>query len=218
MTESKTHAPVAVSRRTGQEPLTAGGVPLGPSLIEFWQWSSSDLSNNALRGVLAEYLVALAVGAAQGVRAGWGAFDLTTPSGIRVEVKSSSRWHSWFQKLPSIVQFGIQPTRAWDPETNELAAEAKRQADVYVFAVLGCEDKRHLDPLNCDQWSFYVLPATTLNERFRVQKMLTLRAIEALDAGPHDFAALATAIQGAGSLGLASSSPPDCTAPGRADI
>lgn len=45
----------------------------------------SDLTNNATRGLLAEYRVAVAVGAAGGVRSGRDAYDVVTPSGIRVE-------------------------------------------------------------------------------------------------------------------------------------
>ena len=55
--------PIIPTRYTGDEPL-----PLGVSLLDFWQWLGSDLVSNAFRGLLAEYLVALAVGAADGAR------------------------------------------------------------------------------------------------------------------------------------------------------
>lgn len=201
MSAALPHPPLVITRRSGHESLTAGGKPIGPTLLDFWQWSASDLSNNAMRGVLAEFLVASAVGVAEGVRAGWDAYDLTTPSGITVEVKSSSPWQSWFQKVPSVVQFAIRPTRAWDATTNELAIEARRQANVYVFAVLQCDEKSQLDPLDCDQWSFYVLPASTLNERFVAQKMVTLNTLRGVGADNVAFAELSAAIERAGENG-----------------
>ena len=47
---------------TGNEPLTENGNRLGPSLIDFWRWSISDLVDNTTRGALAEFIVACALG------------------------------------------------------------------------------------------------------------------------------------------------------------
>ena len=53
---------VDVGRKTGDE-VFCGGIGLdGLSLKEFWRWYSSDLVSNATRGILAEYLVAVALG------------------------------------------------------------------------------------------------------------------------------------------------------------
>lgn len=51
----------ASGRRSGGEGFHATGRPLGFDLLSFWQWSCSDLVGNALRGLVAEYLVARAV-------------------------------------------------------------------------------------------------------------------------------------------------------------
>jgi hypothetical protein len=48
----------------------------------------------------------------------------------------------------------VPKTRAWDPIANLQSHTAQRQADVYVFALLKHQDKRSLDPLNLDQWTF----------------------------------------------------------------
>lgn len=47
---------------TGNEHFTYEGMPAGILLNDFWAWSSSDLLNNTLRGALAEFLVASAIG------------------------------------------------------------------------------------------------------------------------------------------------------------
>lgn len=57
-----------VTRKIGSEQFFSELAPAGFNLISFWQWPSSDLMGNALRGVLAEYIVASAVGCSAGVR------------------------------------------------------------------------------------------------------------------------------------------------------
>lgn len=168
-------------RKSGDELLTVSGRPLGVTLLDFWRWSSSDLVSNATRGVLAEFIVASALGIKlDGVRDEWGAFDLTTPEGIRVEVKSSAYIQSWSQRNLSLIMFRVPKTRAWDADTNVQEKEARRQAQVYVFALLAHQDKSSIDPLNVDQWRFFVLPAKVLDARTRSQHSITLRSLEKL--------------------------------------
>src|SRR5215210_1450365 len=128
--------PLKVTRKTGDEQFYRTGCLLNLSLLSFWQWSASDLVSNATRGILAEYIVANALGLADGVRAQWDAFDLLTKDGIKIEVKSASYLQSWYHKKLSAITFGIRPTRLWTASANEVAKELKRQADIYVFCVL----------------------------------------------------------------------------------
>ena len=189
------HPPLEVVTRSGDEPFASEGKAIGARLLDFWRWSSSDLADNATRGVLAEYLVALAVGAVTRPRGSWDSYDLLSPSGIKIEVKSASRWQTWYQKRPSQLIFGIGPTHGWSAETGEFAAEARRQADVYVFAVLESGSKPELDPLNLDQWRFYVLPSGTLDERAPTQKSIGLRGIIEFGARECRFAGLRGTIE-----------------------
>jgi hypothetical protein len=150
-----------VAPKTGQETFEHNGKRLELSLIDFWRWSASDLVSNATRGILAEFIVASALGITKGgigVRSEWDAFDLQTSDGIKIEVKSAAYLQSWYHKNLSTISFGIRPTTGWDGKTNEHSAELKRQADIYVFCVLHHQEKDSLDPLNLDQWKFYILP------------------------------------------------------------
>ncbi len=88
--------PIAVERRKGNEAFYDGARKLGFSLMEFRQWSASDLVSNATRGVLAEYIVAQELGVAVGVREEWAAYDLTSKSGTPIEVKSVAYIQSWY--------------------------------------------------------------------------------------------------------------------------
>jgi len=175
MLENETgFAQLNVARKTGDERFYRNGNLLDLTLHNFWQWSASDLVSNTTRGILAEYIVANALGLADGVRAAWDAFDLLTKDGIKIEVKSAAYLQSWYHKKLSAITFGIRPTRLWDASTNRLATELKRQADIYVFCVLDHKEKDSLDSLNLDQWEFYILRASILDEKFPTQKTIGL--------------------------------------------
>ena len=64
---------IPVTRKTGHEPFHHNGKTYLPTLLDFWQWSCSDLVNNVLRGQLAEFLVACALGVAEETQPGWNA-------------------------------------------------------------------------------------------------------------------------------------------------
>jgi hypothetical protein len=93
--------------------------------------------DNTERGVLAEFIVPTALGIpADGVREGWAAWDLTTPGGVRVEVKSAAYLQSWAQKKLSRISFSTPRTLTWDADGRGFADVAWRHAHVYVFALL----------------------------------------------------------------------------------
>ena len=188
-----------VIRRSGAEKFRAGADELGFDLLSFWQWSCSDLLSNAARGVVAEFLVARALGiAADGVRHEWAAYDLETKEGVMVEVKSAAYLQRWHQDQLSRISFVVPKTRAWDPHTNRLSEEVARQAQVYVFALLAHQDKATVDPLDLNQWIFYVLPTAALNNRTRSQHSITLRTLHEISGGPVVYGDLrATVMQAA---------------------
>lgn len=76
----------------GNEKFTLDGNDTGISVSEFWSWAYSDLLNNTLRGVLAEFLVKKSFSflppPREILRTDWTPYDLTSPSGRRIEVKS----------------------------------------------------------------------------------------------------------------------------------
>ncbi len=173
--------PIKATRKNGSDPIHDAGRPLGFDLNDFWRWASSDLVSNVTRGVVAEYLVAKAVGLnPDAVRVEWDAYDLTSPEGIKIEVKSAAYIQSWHQPDYSRISFRVPKTLGWDAETNVEAEEAKRHAEVYVLCLLKNRDQESLDPLDVSQWDFYVLPTSVLNERKRSQHSITLPSLEKL--------------------------------------
>jgi hypothetical protein len=187
---------LSVPPKRGDEFFCSDGAPLGCCLQDFWRWSVSDLVSNATRGRLAEFIVAKALGTStESAREEWAAFDLQTPTGIKVEVKSAAYVQSWHQKQLSSITFVTRKTRAWDPDTNVQSGDSKRQADVYVFALLAHTDKATVDPLNLDQWRFYVLPTSTLDSRTRSQHSITLKSLEGLCSESVSYADLPKAVE-----------------------
>jgi hypothetical protein len=187
---------LTVTRKEGKEPFHINGNALDFDLLSFWRWSASDLVSNATRGIVAEYIVARALGLAQsGVRDEWATFDLETASGIKVEVKSAAYVQSWHQKQLSSIAFLTPKTRAWNADTNIWSRESKRHADVYVFALLAHTDKATIDPLNLAQWRFYVLPTTVIDARKRSQHSITLKSLEGLCSGAVTYADLPKTVE-----------------------
>jgi hypothetical protein len=184
-----------VKRRSGAEPFTCGGAPVGFDLLSFWQWASSDLASNILRGVLAEYLVSQALGVASGLRDPWQAYDIVSPGGLTIEVKSAAYLQSWWQRSHSAISFTVRETRAWSAGTNALATTAQRQAALYVFALLGHRDKATLNPLDLDQWEFYLVPSRVLAERVGAAKQLTFKRLLSLRPDKVGFCELGSAIR-----------------------
>ena len=154
------------NRLIGDEPLHSGGNPIRSeeTVLNFWQWSASDLIDNTQRGALAEYIVALAVGAADDTRRpGWTSYDVKTPAGIKVEVKSSAYIQNWAQKKESTPRFSIRQAFAWNPDTDTL------------------------DLLDVSQWDFYILPTAALKREAKEQKTIGLASLYRLGARKVSF-------------------------------
>jgi hypothetical protein len=169
---------LVVTPGTGDEPFMHQDKSIAVDLFGFWRWAYSDLVSNATRGVLAEYIVGLALRCVDGgSRVEWDTCDLRTPQGNLVEVKSAAYVQTWHQRELSKISFDITPTNGWDAATNTVSTERKRQANVYVFCLLKHIDKVTVCPLNLDQWDFYVLSTNRLNNLVGKQESITLVAV-----------------------------------------
>lgn len=177
----------------GNEPFHDGGEPLPFTVSDFWRWGVANLTGNALRGIVAEFLVARALDVASGTRVEWDAVDLHTADGVAVEVKCSGFVQTWEQQAPSRPSFDIAPKRSWDASTNTYASAPGRPADVYVFALHHHRDRATADPRDVSQWPFYVLPTPILDAQFAGRKRLGLAPLEKLTR-PVSYGDLASAV------------------------
>ena len=74
-------------RKVGSEKFTNKNNQMDNSLIEFWQWAFSGLSDNVLRGAMAEYIVASALDINKSIQENWKSYDLDYDD-IKIEIKS----------------------------------------------------------------------------------------------------------------------------------
>jgi hypothetical protein len=91
------------------------------------------------------------------------------PEGVKVEVKSAAYLPACFQTKLSPLSFLTLTTHAFDTNSGQQALEAMRLADVYVFALLAHQDNSTIDPMNLDQWKFWVVATSELSARTRSQ-------------------------------------------------
>jgi hypothetical protein len=186
--------PIKARIKTGQETFT--GMRKGKLILkDFWQWSLSDLVSNATRGILAEFLVASALGLNKGVRNEWGPYDLKTETGIKIEVKSSAYIQWWYQHKVSNITFNIRPTSSWDYKTNRFTKEKKRQADVYVFCLLHHKDKKTINPMDLSQWMFYIVSTKKLDKDCLNNKTISLSRLKKFNPKVCSFHGLKEAIE-----------------------
>ena len=179
-TQSNPFKALRIKQLDGSEPFHFEGNPTNCSVNSFWRWAYSNLVANNLRGHLAEYLVACDLGLNEGTRVEWDECDLRLPTGIRIEIKSAAYLQSWGQKDFSNITFSIAPSRAWDRKTKTRSKTSARHSDVYVFCLLNHKDKESLDPKNLEQWEFFVLPTSKINEKLGNQENLSLSRLKKL--------------------------------------
>lgn len=125
----------APARKTGGETFRSAAAGANFDVRDFWRRAASDLVSNATRGVLAEYIVARALGiATDGVRDEWAAWDLEwdlePAHRVRIEVKSAAYVQSWEQSRPSRIVFGIRKTQAVSVQSGGYDGKPDRHADV----------------------------------------------------------------------------------------
>jgi hypothetical protein len=100
---------IQASLKTGNESLIYNATSLNFSILDFWRWSVSEILSNATRSRLAEFIVATATNNdIKQVRDEWGAYDLLTPSGIKIEVKSAAYLQLWEKKKLSKISFSTK--------------------------------------------------------------------------------------------------------------
>lgn len=183
---------------TGNEEFTLHNTSVGITVLDFWRWAFSDLIDNTQRGVMAEFLVYSSLSSVTPdakMRENWLPFDVTSPSGRRIEVKSAAYIQAWTpENIFAQIRFDIGRKLAWDNATASYSSEAKRNCDLYVFCLFTAKTK-DISLLNLDYWDFYVLPTSVLNEKMPEQKGISLSSLLKLEPVKTDYAGLGAVIE-----------------------
>jgi hypothetical protein len=169
--------PIPTKYSRGDNPFTIGEIQSGYKLLDFWSWAFSDVLTNTTRGMLAEFIIAMALGIdLKKPRDGWAKFDLTYRN-HGIEVKSAAYHQKWYQRGLSTISFNVSKRKGWDGNTNKLDTISKRQADIYVLSLLAEKDRDKVNPLNLDQWQFWVIVTSFFDNRARSQHSITYNSL-----------------------------------------
>lgn len=155
-------------------------VPNGPdnsTLLDFWQWAFSDLCDDDLKGIFAEWLVHKLLGIVSPRRVSWANSDVVTPTRVTLEVKASSYWQSWkvidqagqpyaepLYKVPvddSKIRFGGLTARD-STSTADMTTSRSLKSQLYVFAFQHEKDIERWNAMDLSQWEFYIVRAEEL--------------------------------------------------------
>lgn len=164
--------PKRLSKKTGGEQFT---FTPKRSLKDFWAWAYSDLLQNTTRGVLAEYILAVLLGIDDTPRNPWDAYDLKLEDGTTIEVKTMSKLQGWVQKKLSEPRVILSPTRAWDPLTGEMKIEPTFNADIYIFCYYHFDSHEKANPLDMEQWLFFIMSQSQLISVLNGRKSVSLK-------------------------------------------
>ena len=77
----------------------------------------------------------------------------------------------------SIISYNVPSTKAWDENTNIQEKDSKRQASFYVLCLLNEKTRELVNPLNIDQWRFWVIATQFFDKRKRSQKSITYNSL-----------------------------------------
>ncbi|MGV7107590.1 hypothetical protein [Flavobacterium sp. U410] len=167
---------IVVGRKSGKEEFLENNEILSFNLTDFWSWNQSNLIENRTRGILAEFIVKQALEIKSDKRIEWDNYDLITNKGKKIEIKSAAYIQSWAQKNYSEIKFGISPT-VGTKDNPKYDGKKRRWTDFYVFCLLEHKDQKTINPLNLDQWIFYVLETEILNKYKPEQQTINLNSL-----------------------------------------
>jgi len=173
---------------TGKEKFEFDGEELDYDFIDFWRFHYSNIYD--IQGRIAEFIVAKALDIHESQNDQyWTLWDLTY-RGLRIEVKETSYYHSFNQegKVSQQRSFGITKANgSYDPQISG-NTDFCRQNDVYVFCLNTGYTKEESYPLNLNNWEFYIVPTSVINEKCGDNKTISLNRIKSLGYEPVTYA------------------------------
>ena len=146
-------------------------------IFDFWRYMYSNIYENT--GDIAEFLVAMALGKTESFKKyGWTQYDLDY-EGLRIEVKATQYYQPWRadNNVSEIRKFGIG--KALTREGDRTSPRA-RNNDIYVFALNEGRIIDNANPLDLNNWRFWVIPTKIFNASYDNRSTITLDNIKAI--------------------------------------
>lgn len=187
---------------TGNEQFSCAGSPLSATVKDFWAWSMSQLMGDGPRGDLAEFIVNTALGIDTTIpKKGWGECDIIY-NGLRIEIKCSAYLQAWERPSLSKPVFSIAKTVNCDIGEFEGSyryigrdgSPPQRRSKIYVFCLFAATERELADPMKLDQWEFYIVPTSLINEKLGDQRKISLQGIERLGVSKCGYSEIKSAV------------------------
>lgn len=165
---------------TGEEQFVLDGEGLGFNFLDFWRFQYSNIYS--LHGEIAEFLVSRALGVIESQNSEYWTLWDTSYRGKRIEVKATAYYHLWNTdgKVSKQRTFGITKANgSYDPD-NSGNSDFCRQNDIYVFCLNTGDSKETSNPLDLNNWEFYIVPTAVINEHCHDNKTISLGRVKSL--------------------------------------
>ena len=162
---------------TGNEKFTSNGHELDFSMLDYWRYKYSQIYD--LQDTIAEFIVEKALGLEKSYNTDyWTLFDVEYRN-TRIEIKETSYYHAFNTdgNISKQRAFGI--TKAYSEYKNPDSV-FERQNDIYVFCLNIGNDKESSNPLKMENWEFYIVPTSIINEKCKDNKTISLGVVREL--------------------------------------
>lgn len=158
---------------------TFNNTELDFGILDLWESKYSNIFN--MQEVIAEYLVEKALGIDKAQNTDyWTLYDILYRN-YRIEIKQTSYYHPWNEdgKISNIRRFGITKANS-NYEFEDLPNKYARQNDIYIFCLNTGETKETSNPMNIDNWEFYIVPTEIINDICGDNKTIILNKVRDL--------------------------------------
>lgn len=148
-------------------------------IIDFWKQKYSNIYN--MQEVIAEFLVEKALGLDKSFNSDyWTLYDISYRN-YRIEIKETGYYHPWNENGKISLQrtFGITMANS-KYEEKEIENKFERQNDIYVFCLNTGNTKETSNPMNINNWLFYIVPTSVINEQCGNNKTISLNRVKEL--------------------------------------
>jgi len=156
----------------------------GTNIKDFWQWTYSDLLISKNREDLALFYVAHSLELTKMPRINWGKVELRYRK-KKIAVRTSGYIQTWRQKKPKRLSFDISPKVGLVAKKEDSLTFRNRDAEMYIFCVHKEKDVKKINVLDLEQWEFYLIRTSSLDELYPTNRKLGIRPLKQLASPIH---------------------------------
>ncbi len=164
----------------GNEKFVFDGESTEFDFLDFWRFQYSNIYS--LHGEIAEFVVARALGVTESQNSEYWTLWDTSYRNKRIEVKATAYYHLWNDNgnVSNRRTFGITKANGSYDAAKSGNEDFCRQNDIYVFCLNIGDTRETSYPLNLNNWEFYIVPTSVINEKCGNNKTISLGRIKGL--------------------------------------